>query len=112
MAARTISPTSLGLAPAARNALTCAMTVSKTFASSAVTGVGGWVSRLFETICVLTGPGHNTLTPMLNGSSACRSDSERPTTANFEVVYRRPLEGAATPAPEAALENCPTMGRH
>lgn len=53
--ARTISPTSSGSTPAARNAFTCAMMVSKTFASSTVTSVGGCVLRLFDKIFVNDG---------------------------------------------------------
>src|ERR1035438_4748175 len=80
--------------------------VSQAMLSSAVHDSLGCVARLFEMIFVLTGPGHKTLTPILNGSSDGRRYSERPTTANFEVVYDRPLAVAASPAPEAVLTMC------
>src|SRR5208282_5378736 len=106
-AARTISPTSSGSVPPARKALACAVAAPHVFVSSTVGDHEGRVSLLFDMIFVLTGPGHNTLTPILNGPSSSRRDSERPTTANFEVVYKRPADVAASPAPEAVLTICP-----
>ena len=65
------------------------------------------MSRLFEMILVLTGPGHNTLTPISNGSSSSRSDSERPTTANFEVVYRDAGGGRGESRTRSGVDDMP-----
>src|ERR1700678_3023705 len=63
--------------------------------------------RLLPTILVATGPGHRTVTPICLGSSFRRSDSEKPTTANFDVQYITLLPSATSPAPDAVLTICP-----
>ena len=58
---------------------------------------------VLATMFVATGPGHSTLTPMLCWASSRCSDSDSPTTAYFDVVYKKPEPASTRPAPDAVL---------
>src|SRR5687767_12268541 len=100
MASMTISPTASGDVPAA--SASCAAD-----RIAATRGVGSWpvgrVEAVLEMIRVATAPGQRTLTPIEWCASSRWRDSERPTMAYFDVVYRNPEPDSVIPAPDEVL---------